>query len=467
VARYQDASALIGDRGDVELRRRAADQLVLGGHIPEAIELYREILAELGAPLPEHGPRALARLVWQRWRARRALSRSARRRPATQAESRRLAAFWSAGATLTTIDTIQGAEYQARYVALAARVGDDSQLGRGLSLAAGYGAAAGPTRRHEWNAQLERAAALAAATGDPIDAGWVELGRTICAYTIADFAAARPAADRAEEIFASCAPAGWERRSARMFGIWACYFLGDVPSLVARVRAGMLDADAVGDRFTGAQLRLGVANAVWLLAGDPAGARRESDRAIALWAPPRFQMQSSLQLVDQAQTLLYEGRPHDAHAVVAQAWPALERSQLLRVRWVSDNAWFLRGRVAAAAAAVSAGPARDRLLGEAALATRRIRSGPLAWRHGLARLLEAAVAHVRGERERAVAALDAAADDFDALGMTMHALAARHRHAQLLAGAPPATLAELGAAGVRDPARWLAVLAPGFSHGDQ
>jgi hypothetical protein len=371
------------------------------------------------------------------------------------------------GASLSTVDTMRGAEYQARFVTLAVRVGGPSRLARGLALEAAYAATTGAPGWRRAQRLLERAEALAAAAGELLDQGWVALGRAIAALVAGEYEVSRAAADRALDLLARVAGAAWERRSARVFGIWASYFAGDVASFSTRTRAALQDAQDHGDHFSGAQLRLGVCNTIWLFADAPDEAARQLEQAIAAWAPPEFQLPSYYHMVGRAQVGLYQGRAIEAHAELKSRWDALERSMLLRIDFIATDAWFLRGRLALAAGALSGPRERAGLVADARRAARAVRARSSRWRRGMASLLEAGIAHGRGRRDRAIIELASAAEQFEATGMAMHAAAARHRRALLSGADATPELAWAVGCGVREPARWYDVLAPGFSARDE
>jgi hypothetical protein len=126
--------------------------------------------------------------------------------------------------------------------------------------------------------------------------------------------------------------------------------------------------------------------------------------------------------------------------------------------------------VAAAAAAFQTKPARRSrsLLASAARDARRLEREGEPWPRAHAQLLRAGIATVRGDHERAAAGLRAAADQFAALEMHLHATAARRRLGEVLGGATGAALvseadAWMRAQTIRDPAHMTSVYAPGLA----
>jgi eukaryotic-like serine/threonine-protein kinase len=460
------------ERGDeIDLRRRAADQLLLAGEVAAAVALLEDVLGRVGTP-PPHGARAtLARLAWARMRLRLRLVRGdrARTRPPTEDERIRLDAFWSVGQGLSTTDTLRGAEYQARFLTLALEVGDDSDRCRGLALEATYATTGGERARPRVVALIDRAARLAETSGAPLDRGWVSLARAIGGLMLGDFADARAAADDALETFTTGAVgAVWERRNARTFGILARYFLGDLADFASRTRAAMRDADVQRDRFSMSQLRAGAPNAIWLMDDDPDASAGEAEQGLRDWAPPSYQLPSYYRWVAITQAHLYAGAGARAYREVVAGWPPLEDSLLLQIDFLRADASYLRGRAAILAAAAAGADEQRALLDDAAACATALRGRGRRWSRPLARLIDAARLVRRDARAAAIQELTLAVDELGARGMAMHAAAARRGLAELTGAATWIDRADrderdLRAAGVRRPDRWLAMFAPGFA----
>ena len=171
-------------------------------------------------------------------------------------------------------------------------------------------------------------------------------------------------------------------------------------------------------------------------------------------------------LTAEMQLDLYERQGRSARARIVPGWRALERSLILRVQNVRIEAWHLRARAALAAAAESPDE-RPRLLREAGRDARRIRKEKMAWSDPLADLILAGVAALRGDAEGAARRCAAAAHGFDGADMALYAAATRRRHGRLVGGDEGRTLVAAADAWmtgqkIKNPARWTAMLAPGF-----
>jgi hypothetical protein len=126
---------------------------------------------------------------------------------------------------------------------------------------------------------------------------------------------------------------------------------------------------------------------------------------------------------------------------------------------LKSDALTLRARVA-----LAAGEDVEREVERTARALERMqRADAIA----AACMLRAALARRGGDRPRAQELLERAEASHASASMSLHALYARRRRGELLGGDEGDALVwqadrTLESAGIRDPARWLAVQAPGF-----
>src|SRR6185312_8991504 len=105
-------------------------------------------------------------------------------------------------------------------------------------------------------------------------------------------------------------------------------------------------------------LRIGLANAVWLLNDDPARAQQETREAMAAWSAQGYHIQHWYQLIAETQTDLYRGDGEGAYQRFVAGWPALRRSLLLQMQHTRIVAVHLRGRAALAGGVCATGTER-------------------------------------------------------------------------------------------------------------
>ena len=140
-----------------ELRRRAAMQYLITGHVDEGLAQLGTVLKEVGMSLPSSPRRALVSLILNRIKLRlRGLHFRPRDASQVPAEDlTRLEVGWTVTSGLALIDPIRAAAFQVQNLLLALRVGEPYRIGRALTLEASY-AALGGGRSHRRVSKLLR-----------------------------------------------------------------------------------------------------------------------------------------------------------------------------------------------------------------------------------------------------------------------------------------------------------------------
>lgn len=414
----------------VELRRKAAQQLLASGHVDEALDVYARVLDAVGAKVAKTPRRALAGVVLRRVQlALRGLSSRPRAEaelpPATLA---RVDTFWMLGAGLSMVDTVRGAHFHARHLLAALDAGEPYRVARAIGVEAAFSATLGSKSAERTAKLLSRARALVGTLDAPHAIGVCLVAEAYEAYHQGRFRRALSLFQEAEQVFRDrCAGVSWELANVHVFMLGALAHLGAYREIAARMPSLLEEAEARGDRFAHVTLRIGPPHVVWLAHDDPAGALRDVEDAMARWSRRDFHLQHYYALVARAEAMLYEGDAARAGALLEETRPALERSLLLRIQRLRIDASYLRGR-AALAARTEAGLAR------AEQDARAIEREGVGWAAGYAHALRAGVARRRGDEAGAATGLRAAAQAFEAAELTMHAAAATRRAGKLIGG---------------------------------
>src|SRR6202022_3432173 len=129
---------------------------------------------------------------------------------------------------------------------------------------------------------------------------------------------------------------------------------------------------------------------------------------------------------------LYQGDGESAWQRLAEAWPALEQSHLLRVQQIPILMLHLRARCALVLAV--GGKDAASWLRAAQRDARSLRREKLPWSDALAELIEAALVFLRGDADQSRQILATAAAGFAATDMHLYAAVARRRQGRLLGG---------------------------------
>jgi hypothetical protein len=476
---YLAATAGASVAGALELKRRATMQLIISGRVDEGLAALRSVLDALGMALPRTPVRALGWLLFRRaWLRLRGFG--FQRRDTSQLSAEQLARIdlcWSAASGLSVIDPICGAEFQIRGLLLALRAGEPYRVARSLALEAMHVACPGTHRRARVHRLIAGANVLAEETGHPHAQGLVCLARATSALLFGRWSEARDGFDEAEAILRDrCTGVAWELDTAHNLGLWATTYMGDISTLRRRWPVLLQEAQERGDLYAITTLGTFFMTLLRLADDDPEGACRELAAVMGRWSHHGFHVQHGNALRAEVHIDLYRGDGPAAWGRIRRHWSSYRRSQLLRVQMLRIEMLELRGRSALAAATPAiARPPKSRrkawLLFSAARDAARLDRLREPWASAHARLLRAGIDWANGDHPRAQTGLKAAAEAFADQGMHLHAAAARYRLGEVLGGIQGSALVAAGALwmreqSIRDPARLVAVYAPGFKVSD-
>ncbi|HTM21994.1 MAG TPA: hypothetical protein VL172_15840, partial [Kofleriaceae bacterium] len=261
-----------------------------------------------------------------------------------------------------------------------------------------------------------------------------------------------------------CTGLVWELMSIETYRIWSLFYLGELEAMSAAIQRMLEDARQHGDLYTRANLSTGLCSNAWLADGDVDGCERAVDDAMQRWSARGYHLQRYWEMFARVQCELYRGDGAAAHRRIEDGWPGFRGSLLTHIELVRAEAEHLRARALLAAAAEQGDPGLVR--SAAALAGRLDRPGR-PWTDALAALVRAGASAAAGDRAAAADGFAAAEQACTAAGLAAHAAAARHRRGELAGGDTGAAActdaaAWLAGRGVRDPARFAAMLAPGL-----
>nr|WP_276600638.1 serine/threonine-protein kinase [Nannocystis sp. ILAH1] len=457
---YLTAAALAPDRlQELELRGRAVEHYLVSGRVDAGLHVLGPLAHELGLPFPATSAGTALRLVGELARLAIARRRAPREPVAAEdvaAELRlRIDLCWSAGKGLGFIDPIRAAAISAQGLRLALASGEPRRIARAAAYLTIVDINAPDPRRASAAArELALARGLATRLSDPHLTGLTTILTGVAALNNGQWRRALTGVESGADLLrARCVDVHWERAIAHAMAMHAHLMLGDFARLRARAESWQHEAEDIGDRFALVVAILYTAHAA-VAAGEPARARAAVRKALSLWPYEGFSFQHWLALGVEVDCDLYDGRGREAWARVERAWPALVRSQLMRMQIPRIDAHRLRASAAlAAASAGQRGLIQAAAADAAALASERIELA-----HAAEDLIRAQIAALR--RRPAADLLQRAADRFTGGNMPALAAAVRHGHDRQLGRAPAAAELALVRCGVRDPSRWAATVAP-------
>jgi eukaryotic-like serine/threonine-protein kinase len=451
----------------LDYKRRAAEQLLMGGHIGEGLEILGSVLAAVGFTLPAGPKRALLSLILKRIRIRLRGLNFTERDPSeiSQADLFRIDLCWAVSAGLGAVDLIRGADFQCRHLLLALRAGDPYRVARAMAMEAAQTASRGaPTRKRALQI-AQRAEELAHRVGHPHAIGLAIWASGVAAYLVGHWKKAAELCEQAAEILRDqCTGVMWELTIANRFMLNSLINLGQVGQVSRKVPGLLAAALEQGNIFAATDLRTRL-NVIWLAADDPTGGRAEVIEALKAWPPSGFHLQHYTSMHALTQIELYTGDAEVAWKHIEGQWRALELSMLLRIQVLRIEAMHLRARAALASAAGSSDK-KGRLKAAENMAT-RIAKEKIAWALPYASLVRAGIAHQQGESAKAVNLLSEAVDNFDQADIDLYAAAARRRLGEMVGQDRGRQLVDEADAWMRkqeikDPLAMTRMLAPGF-----
>ncbi len=458
---YMRTAAVSADAAEaLDFRRRAAHHLLTTGHTREGMVVMDDVMRELDLKIAASPRRAVLSLALHHARLRLRGLRF-KRHAAPPRDLARVDACFTASAGLAFVDTLRGAELQARGLLLALAAGDPGRVARALTNEGAFLATTGESSRERWNALFEAARALAIEVGDPRVIGHVIAGEGVALNLCGYWLASRARCEDALRLLREHSPSStWEIDAATVYSLRALVQLGQIGALRAELPECLADAESRSDRFLQNGLRTGDLNLVWLALGDVDGARRELD---SLEQESDRPLPHIHRLTARVRIDLYTGDVARAHERITERWSDIERGQLLRIQLQRITMVGLRARAALAGARAS-GQNRT-LLDEAAHFTNDLARCGAPWALADAAMLRGCLGHALGDAGRAATSFEQAAHDYDQCDMSLHAAVARFRLGKIKGGDEGrATVAYarewMKTQGVADPEALAAVLAP-------
>jgi hypothetical protein len=457
---YLRAAEGAGVAEALDLRRRAAEQLLISGHIDDGLATLRQVLDRVGMKLPRTPTEAVINLLRNRVQVR-LRGTSFRERSIDQLSPdalTRIDICWSAGIALGLVDSLGGAGFQARNLLLALRAGEPYRVARALALEVAFSSLDGTKSAKRTAKLLSDAEALATRVGHPHARGLVKMSAAVAAFMQGRFRASRSHAEEAQQILRQqCTGVTWELDNSHLYPLWSRVYLGELAGLDELVSRLLTEAQARGDLHLETNLRTRVLHMCKLADDAPDAAREAVDRGIAMWSQSGFHLQNYFTLLSRTEISLYRGAGPQAYEELERAWPMLSRSMQFHLQFVRVETHDLRARCALAAAqhAPDASTAR-RLETQALQHAVAISRERTAWGEPLAALIRGTVALRRNDASAAQHRLRSALAGFEAVEMQMHAAAVRW-----CLGETSVAAAYMQAQLVRNPSRMVDLLVPG------
>ena len=465
---YLEAARSLDENRALDLQRRAAEQLLTGGHIEEGLAVIQNVLNAVGFKLADGPKRALISLLTRRLHlrfrginfVRRAISQIPKE------DILRIDICWAVATGLGNVDTIRAADFQTRHLLLALRAGELYRVARALSLEAGFTATAGKSGMKRAAQLTSVAESLSKESGHPHAIGLYSYTTGLTAFLVGKWQRAAELLSEADEILRyRCTGVTWEIASTQNFLLSSLIYLGEMREISLRVPILLSAAEKRSNLFELTDLRTRD-NILWLLHDDPDEARRQVIQALKQWTVKGFHRQHYNALLALAHIELYTGDGLVAWKHVTGQWEALSNSMILRVQVIRIEALHMRARCALAAA-VSGGEEERALIGEAEKIATQIAKEDMKWSEPLSFLLQAGVASLRHQKEGAKNLLSKAQAGFEEADMKLYAAITKRRIGEITGGEEGRRLIDEADRWMLDqrikaPAKMTRMLAPGI-----
>jgi len=408
---------------ELDLKRRAAQQLLFSGHVDEGLAVVRTILASINLPYPETRRETLVAFLRARLKlALRGVGFRERRPEDIPAEMLlRVDTCRAVALGLSSVDTMRGAVFQTRYLLLALEAGDATRIAHALAMECGYSSVPGTKSKRRTQRLRAKMRAIADRVGTQFARSFANETEGVVAALQGRWREGAELLEGAErDLLEHCTGVTWELNTARLFSLRCRQFLGDVKMLTARFPSLLRDAEERGDRYFATTVVL-FSHYVYLAADEPTKASERIESAIHGWSHAGFHVQHMWHLRAGVEIALYERKGMLAWTKVAQSWRVARSSLVAKVQFTRMVLEDVRGRAALAAAAEAVTEKeKKRLIAIARGAAKRLDAENADWGRALAMLLRAGV---DGTPDRLRTALPL----LEKLDMRLHAAAVRRR----------------------------------------
>lgn len=444
--RYEDAAALASGADVLELRRRAADNLVRSGHFDEGLAELGQVLQALGARVPRTRRGAAVSFAVRRGLLGLRGLGYRKREPGdiTARALGRLDTIYAASMTLGVVDHVRGAALQTRHLHGALQIGEERRVLRALAIEIAYSMPRHGRRGRRGERLAAQVLQRSRALGDEFLSGL-----TLMTMGGAEFLSGRPQRaiehlHEAEGLLTGVATnAEWERVTARYFLSLAYAAIGDLHGMVETSERSLAAADRRRDLYARTMFAC-IPRTLQRLRDDrPDEAERELEDALIGWPSRGYYVGNYLEAYSRILIELYRGQGKQALASIDATWPGARELMLHRMPWVEGELRSLEARAAL-------------LTGDTERARRAIaRLGRLdmVYTRYLAQLLDGSVAAAGGDHARARNCFGLARSGFAEIG-ALHLIAACDAQLE----DRPAALGWAEAQRVVNPPRWWALL---------
>lgn len=421
----------------LELKRRAAHELLTAGRVKEGLAVVRDVLSAVGLELPEYSQSsAYLGVLIRRMKFRLTFSVSTPEagfsKSGTREDQIYLDSCWSVCRAMSIIDLPACIDFMTRHNLYALKVRDVFRLSRGLIVEAWYHAVKGnAARSHRFRREAIR---IVQSSEDPYLHGFSYLGKMVCSYFLGNWKTAWLAGEEAAQIFREqCRGARWELSTLKYLEVLCLGRMGMLGAIHKRLPRLLRQARQSDDRYLEYTLGNRVLNIHYLALDEVDKAEKEVSDIQKRWREASDTESGLVQfwtLYARIERLLYQGLNEEAWKAVEEGQKSLKQAYGMMVAY--DLAVSVWGRAALASAQEKMGAEREKRLREAEKVAKRSLNLGFAHSRAQSQALRAGIAQARGRKEQAAALLAAAEEGYENADMNLHAKMARRCRALLI-----------------------------------
>ncbi len=419
---------------NLDLRRRAAEELLRAGHLAEGSRLLEAVLEAFGAPLARTRGRALASLLLRRTMVRlRGLGWKPRDESQVPREDlARIDLGYAVATGLGMVDHIRATDFAARHLIVTLRAGEPLRIQRALAAEAALRSLGGLPALARCDVVLDEMDRIAERLGTP-PARALAIGvRGIVCFNVGRVRQSLELCTAAAALFRERCPGyAWELGTAHMFVLFGLSLVGEMDEVSVRLPALLEEAEARGDLFNIVNLRSACGYLPYLIRDDAEGGHGDLDDVIARWPATSFQFPHFNATVSHAYLDIMAGFGAAALERLDRCRKDVRAGGFLRVQTLRVTLACARLRAHLVEHERTA--AAEHLLAALAEARRLEREG-VEYASALALLGRAAIAYRSGNVERALGLLETVEAAFEDVSFGLYNIASRRRRGQLLGG---------------------------------
>lgn len=417
----------------LELQRKAAEQLLITGHIDEGLGELNHVMKSMGLKLAKTTYSALLSLLLQRAKLWLRGTNFTKRNPTqlTDKELMHIDLSLSAVKGLSMVDNIRSADFQTYHLLVALKAGEPFRVARALILEAGYWSSLGGWQRRYANKFFEQAKALAIEIDNFYLIGLTNLLAGFMDFQVGNWKESLQKMEDAESMVRGyCSGISWETNTAHVYTLITRNYLGEIKELTRRLPIALKEALDRGDIYCEIYLRTSVQYIFNLAADDVVKARQDLRQASDKWSQQGFYLQHWHVMLAENQIDLYCGEPDNAWRNINEKWPSVKNSLLMGVQIILIETYFIRARSALAVAAT--GKNKSAMLAVAVRDAKRIEREKMSYGNAFAKIIYAGIAAIDNQLDKAITLLALAEKEFETANMALFLAATRRRRGQLL-----------------------------------